>query len=80
MNGILQSFLCGAAFFSGGVLVLCAVALVLSLKDSKRRQESEEPGLALLLKSKRQVAALNLIATSLSMKASRMQLPDERKG
>ncbi len=80
MNGILQSFLCGAAFIGGGVAVVCLVALAMSLKDSKARQELKEFWMASLSKQERQVAALNLIATSLSMKASRMELPDERKG
>lgn len=42
MNPVILSFLCGAAFIGGALMVLICVAVIVQLKDSKGRQEVKE--------------------------------------
>lgn len=42
MNSVILSFLCGAAFIGGALMVLICVAVIVQLKDSKGRQEVKE--------------------------------------
>lgn len=42
MDAVILSFLCGAAFIGGALMVLICVAVIVQLKDSKGRQEVKE--------------------------------------
>lgn len=42
MNSVVMSFLCGAAFIGGALMVLLCVVVIVQLKDSKGRAEVRE--------------------------------------
>lgn len=42
MDSVILSFLCGAAFIGGALMVLVCVAVIVQLKDSKGRKEVKE--------------------------------------
>lgn len=42
MDSVILSFLCGAAFIGGALMVLVCAAVIVQLKDSKGRKEVKE--------------------------------------
>lgn len=42
MDSVILSFLCGAAFIGGALMVLICVAVIVQLKDSKGRKEVKD--------------------------------------
>ena len=42
MDSVVMSFLCGAAFIGGALMVLLCVVVIVQLKDSKGRAEVRE--------------------------------------
>lgn len=42
MDSVVLSFLCGAAFIGGALMVLISVAMIVQLRDAKGRQEVKE--------------------------------------
>lgn len=65
MNPILLSFLCGAAFIGGGAATVVLVAIAVSMKDGKGRDELYGYWRESIALHGKQIAIIERIATQL---------------